>query len=207
MNDGAVCEAPPVVAESAMPLLIGHLTEEVRRGTALGATACVWHRGELVFDGAIGDRENDQLLTPAHDVPWFSASKIASSVAVARAWELGAFELDEPVATYIPEFSGGGKDAITCRDLWTHAAPLQAVDRSINTSMSRSDALERIYAGEADADPKGTGYLGHAGMLLLGEVVARRTGIRFADFFDQEVARPLGLRSRIGARAPSRCFT
>lgn len=201
MNNGAVNEAPPMVSESAMPLLVGHMTEEIRKGTALGATASVWHRGELVFDGAVGDRDNDQRLTPAHDVPWFSASKVAGSVAVARAWEQGAFELDEPVSTHLPEFSGGGKDAITCRDLWTHAAPLQAVDRSINTSMSWNHALERICAAEADTEPEDTGYLGHAGMLLLAEVVARRAAIPFADFFDREVAEPLGLTSRLGTPA------
>lgn len=176
-----------------MPLLLGLMTGEAHRGTALGATACVWHHNELIFGGAVGDRGNGQRLTPADDVPWFSASKIASSVAVARAWEQGIVDTDEPVSAYIPEFAGGGKEAITCREVWTHAAPLQAVDRSINTSMTWHEALERICAGEADTDPEGTGYLGHVAMLLLGEVVARRTGIAFADFFDREVARPLGL--------------
>lgn len=186
-----------------MPLLVEHMVKEIRSGTALGAAACVWHRGELIFDGAVGDRRENQPLTPTDDVPWFSASKIASSVAVARAWEQGVLDIDEPVSAYVPEFAGGGKEAITCRDLWTHAAPLQAVDRSINTSMSWSEALERVCAGEVDrdTDANGTGYLGHVGMLLLGEAVARRTGIAFADFFDREVARPLKRTSRLGGAA------
>lgn len=187
-----------------MPILHGCLSDEVRKGTALGAAATVWHRGELVFDSAVGNRVDNQRLTPADDVPWFSASKIASSVAVARAWEQGALDLDEPVSTYIPEFAGGGKETITCRQLWTHTAPLQAVDRLINTSMSSNEALERIYAGDADTDSgtMETGYLGHAGMLLLGEVVTRRTGIAFAEYLQQQVAQPLGLSSRLGAPAP-----
>lgn len=189
------------VLDVAMPRLTRALEEEVDRGSALGASAHVRHHARVVFDAAIGRRDHHQPLSAEDDVPWFSASKIASSIAVARAWERGLLDLDERVSTYLPEFAGGGKDRITCRQLWTHSAPLQGADRAVNTSMSWPDAIDRICSAEADGESGGTGYLGHAGMLLLGEIVARRSGIPFADFLNQEVAAPLTLRSRLGPPA------
>lgn len=186
--------------DSALPLLARCLEAEVESGTALGATARVVYHGEVIFDFACGLRDGHRPLSLSDDVPWYSASKIASSVAVARAWELGLFDIDRPVSAYVPEFAGAGKETITGRQLWTHKAPLQEADRSVNTSMSWSEAIERICATAADdgAETGRGGYLGHAGMLLLGEIVARRSGTGFADFFDQEVAGPLRLRSRVG---------
>jgi CubicO group peptidase (beta-lactamase class C family) len=101
----------------------------------------------------------------------------------------------------MPTESYGNFGLITVRHLWTHSAPLLSIDRAINTSMSREVAISRICAAEADADGDAgnrVGYLGHVGMLLLGEVVARRSGTAFADFSAQELAEPLGLRSRLG---------
>lgn len=197
---GVVEQTGVVVRDPVLPLVARCLEQEVERGTALGAAAHVLYRGEVVFEFACGRRDEHRMLTAGDVVPWFSVSKIASSVAVACAWEVGLFDLDEPVASYIPEFRGGGKDAITLRQLWTHTAPLLAVDRAVNTSMSWEEAISLICATEADADRDGgvrVGYLGHSGMLLLGEVVARRSGTDFARFFAQEVAVPLGLRSRL----------
>lgn len=196
---GVVEQNGVVVRDPMLPLVAWCLEQEVERGTALGATAHVRYRGEVVFEFACGHRDEDHLLTATDVVPWFSVSKIASSVAVARAWEVGLFDLDEPIASYISEFRGGAKDAITIRDLWTHTAPLLAVDSTVNTSMSWDEAIRRICAAEADRDAGiRVGYLGHSGMLLLGEVVARRSGTDFAGFFAREVAMPLGLRCRLG---------
>lgn len=196
-------EQTGVVVRAPTPSLVAWcLEQEVERGTALGAAAHVRYRGEVVIDFACGRRDEHQLLTATDIVPWFSVSKIAASVAVARAWEVGLFDLDEPVASYIPEFRGGAKDEITIRHLWTHTAPLLAVDSAVNTSMSWKEAIRRICAAEADGDAGiRVGYLGHSGMLLLGEVVARRSGTDFAEFFAREVAVPLGLRSRLGGPA------
>lgn len=180
------------------------LAQEVERGSALGASAHVILNGEVVFDFACGRHSDDRPLQTSDDVPWFSMSKVASTVAIARAWERGLFDLDEPVSSYIPEFRGGGKDDITIRQLWTHTAPLLTVDRGINTAMSQDEALSTICFATADdnRDDRGqVGYLGHAGFLLLSEVVTRRSEISFANFFAQEVAMPLRLRSRLGLPA------
>jgi CubicO group peptidase (beta-lactamase class C family) len=160
-------------------------------------------RSEAVVDvvEGVARREPPASLGPSTPVPWFSASKLLSTIGVARAWEDGAFGLDDRVADHLPAFAGGGKDDITIRHLWTHTAPLVGADRAVNTTMTRQDALKVIYASHADPDwtpGERASYLGHVSMLLLAEVVAASTGTALAQVLDEQVTGPLRLSSGLG---------
>ena len=55
-----------------------------------------------------------------------SVTKVmATTFAVMLSVDRGELDLDAPVHTYLPDFRGGGKDAITIRHLLTHRAGLQ----------------------------------------------------------------------------------
>lgn len=54
--------------------------------------------------------------------PWPSSGKPISAAAVTRLWEKGLLDLDEPVATCIPEFAANGKGGVTARHILTHTA-------------------------------------------------------------------------------------
>jgi CubicO group peptidase (beta-lactamase class C family) len=169
--------------------------------THLGAVVVVYEDGAPATEVAVGERASGARLQIEDAVPWFSVSKILSSIGIARAWELGYFGLDDPVGDYLDGFgSVQKKQDIALRHVWTHCAPILTVDRSLNTSMTVAQAVERIEAAEPDGWAPGTrgGYLGHAGALILAEVVERCTGITFNEFIEREVVGPLGLRSRFG---------
>ena len=69
-------------------------------------------------------------MTPATIVEWASATKAVTSCAVALLWESAAFDLDDPVCRYVPEFAARAKQGITVRHLLTHTAGLtDPVDR------------------------------------------------------------------------------
>ena len=78
-----------------------------------GAQLFVSRRGEGITDQAFGDIEPDTAL------PWRSATKAVTTVAVARLWEQGLFALDDRVADYVPGFA---TDALTIREVLTHSA-------------------------------------------------------------------------------------
>ena len=44
-------------------------------------------------------------------LPWFSATKPATAVAVLQQWERGSLDPDDPVARHVPEFGAAGKRA------------------------------------------------------------------------------------------------
>ncbi|MFE6893448.1 serine hydrolase domain-containing protein [Streptomyces sp. NPDC057694] len=181
----------------------GALAQVVSQGRCLGATLRVLHDGVEVLDLAVGDANATQMMTTSAVVPWFSASKLAATVAVARAWELGLLDPKDRVVQHLPEFTGPGKDDIRIEHLLTHTAPLRAVDRETGRRFSdgRHALLKLVLNGDADPDwTPGTraAYLGHAGYLLLDEIVRRGSGRPFPDFLHQQVTAPLRLTSRLG---------
>ncbi|MFI1092702.1 serine hydrolase domain-containing protein [Streptomyces sp. NPDC020917] len=179
------------------------LAEIVSQGRCLGAALRVLHDGVEVLDLAVGDANATQVMATGTAVPWFSASKLAATVAVARAWELGLLHPSDRVVQHLPEFAGPGKDDIRIEHLLTHTAPLRAVDRETGRRFAdgRHALLEFVLNGDADPDwTPGTraAYLGHAGYLLLDEIVRRGSGRPFPDFLHQQVTAPLRLTSRLG---------
>ncbi|MEU9021503.1 serine hydrolase domain-containing protein [Actinomadura sp. NPDC048394] len=65
----------------------------------------------------------------------------------------------------------------------------------------RDDLVQMIVTAQADPDwvpGRRAGHLGHAGYLMLDEIVARAGGMTFAEFQQRQVIEPLGLASRSG---------
>jgi CubicO group peptidase (beta-lactamase class C family) len=186
------------------PERITRLVQDSGSRLALGLTLQVRLSSEVAVDLAVGRArtQSPQRLRQSTPVPWFSASKLLTTIGIARAWEDGAFGLGDRVTQYLPAFATGGKDGITIRDLWSHTAPLVRADRSVNTSMTWTEAIDLICRTPADsAWPPGqrAAYLGHASFLILAEITSQVTGLSFRRFLGQQVLAPLGLSARLGA--------
>jgi CubicO group peptidase (beta-lactamase class C family) len=96
-----------------------------------------------------------------------------------------------------PEFGGAGKEAVTIRHLLTHTAGLANADGILQGTPwreSRAENLARIYAATPEYEP-GTraGYHAAAGMSVLGEVVARVSGLPYDRYVREEIFGPLGM--------------
>ncbi|OIJ89000.1 hypothetical protein BIV25_35570 [Streptomyces sp. MUSC 14] len=177
--------------------------EEVTAGTCTGVQARELLHRRTVMDFALGEESPGVPLTAGSGVPWFSVSELPAGPALARAWELGLLGPDDLVRDHLPEFTGGGRDAVTVRHPWSHTAPLRAADRAAGGAFDQGwdKLIALICATDADPDRipgQRAAHLGHAGYLLLGEIVARRSGTAFADFLRTEVTEPLGLSAALG---------
>ncbi|HEY8574012.1 serine hydrolase domain-containing protein [Phenylobacterium sp.] len=118
------------------------LADMVASGRAAGVSALVWQDGRERYFGTSGfaDREARRPMTRDTLVQIWSMTKPVTGVALMQLWEQGRFQLDDPVALYLPEFGAmrvlAGKDAagqptygpasrpITVRDLMRHTAGL-----------------------------------------------------------------------------------
>ena len=108
----------------------------------------------------------------------------------------GAFSLDQPVCSLIPEFRGG-KEKVLLRHLFTHTSGLP-------DQLPESPQLRGSHAPLADfvratcATPllfaPGTHISYQSmGILLLGEIVERLTGMRLRDYLRERLFAPLGM--------------
>ncbi len=180
-----------------VPLVRAAIEEGIERGLHLGAQLYVSLGGRAVADAAVGENRPGEPLRRDTLSLWLSASKPVVAVAVARLWERGLLELDDPVVRHLPEFAANGKERITLRHLLTHTSGIRMLD----VGWPR-DSWEEIVARIAAAKPeprwepgRKAGYHTSSSWFVLGEVVRRLTGVEFERAVREEVFEPLGMES------------
>jgi CubicO group peptidase (beta-lactamase class C family) len=172
-----------------------------------GASYAVDVNGELVVDVWGGYRdvartkpwESDTLVRVA------STSKVVVTIAMLMLWDRGLIDLDEPVATYWPEFAQNGKAAITTRQVLVHRAGVPGFGRAITledvVDWDRMVGLMERTAVWYEPGTR-TGYQHMTFGYILGELVGRVSGRPFGQFVAEEITGPLGADFHFALTAP-----
>lgn len=176
----------------------------VERGLHFGVQLHVIYRGDVVADLAWGDSLPGQPLSTDHWLPWLSAGKPITAVAVAQLVEEGVLTWDTPVSQIISEFGVSGKSGITLRHLLTHTAGLRQVDYGWPDS-SWEESIRRICAAPVDADAmpgQTAGYHVASTWFLLGEILQRCDQQPIEQILNKRVFGPCGMPESRIAMAP-----
>jgi CubicO group peptidase (beta-lactamase class C family) len=187
----------------------GAVADQFRRNfverNELGAAIAVVRDGELVVDLWGGHRDKRRTKPWGRDtlVTVWSTTKGMSATTMAIAHSRGLFALDEPVATYWPEFAQNGKATITVRQLLQHEAGLAVIDTPLTLDIiANHDQLGEILAAQPPGWIPGSSQGYHAQSLGWYESqLLRRVdpgGRTIGQFFAAEVARALGVEFYIG---------
>lgn len=168
-----------------------------------GAAVCVWVGGVPVADlwGGYADIANTRAWARNTLVNIFSTGK--ALVAVAAAWlvEQGLAGLDQPVASYWPEFAKSGKDRITLRQILSHRAGLPAIAEPLPDGAALDWPLMiRALENQAPWWEPGTAHGYHVNTFgfLVGEIVRRTAGMTLGRLIREEVTGPLDADIHIG---------
>jgi CubicO group peptidase (beta-lactamase class C family) len=168
-----------------------------------GAACCIYFQGQKVVDLWGGQRSPGSDWQADTLALTFSVTKGMAAAALVVAHSRGLFDLDMPVAEYWPDFAQGGKERITVRQLLTHQAGLISLDESLTIeTVADRDRLAQILARQKPAWQPGTRHGYHT--LTLGwyqsELLRRidPAGRTIGQFFQDEIAGPLGLHFYIG---------
>ncbi|WP_250402350.1 serine hydrolase domain-containing protein [Streptomyces cellostaticus] len=183
--------------------------ENFARHGDIGAAVCVYRYGHPVVDlwGGIADPRSGRPWTRDTLQLVYSVTKGATATAVHWLAQRGELDLDEPVATYWPEFAVSGKADIPVRWLLSHQAGLVALDQPV--PLNDALAWHPMAAALAAQRPVWTpgaahGYHGRTWGWLVGEVIRRVSGRTPGRFFADEIAAPLDLDFFIGLPADER---
>src|SRR5262245_56041293 len=89
------------------------------RGSDEGASLAVAMNGAVVVDlwGGYSDVAHSRAWERDTVVRVCSTSKVVVALATLMLWDRGRLDLDEPIATYWPEFAQNGKDTVTARQV------------------------------------------------------------------------------------------
>ncbi|MCG8652313.1 MAG: beta-lactamase family protein, partial [Pirellulales bacterium] len=94
------------VSQQALDRAKQEMTKAVDEGKVAGIVHLVWHRGKVVHleTAGVADVDDGTPFTKNTIVRIYSMTKPITSVAAMTLFEQGKFELDDPVAKYIPAF-------------------------------------------------------------------------------------------------------
>jgi CubicO group peptidase (beta-lactamase class C family) len=170
-----------------------------------GAVAFVARGGKIVKQTAYGYSAkyvDGSFTEMEHPIPMqentifdlASISKIFTSTAAMILYEQGLFQLDDPVAKYIPEFAQNGKENVTIRQLLTHTSGFTAWIPLYTQGTSRDDRLQIVFK-QPLKNPPGTHYeYSDLNMITIGALVERLSGKREDVFVKEHITKPLGMK-------------
>ncbi len=164
---------------------------------------CLTVGGETVVDlwGGIADQKTGAAWTKDTVSIVFSCTKGATALCAHILASRGKLDLDAPVAELWPEFAKNGKERATTRMMLDHSVGVPALRAKVKDSGPYEwDYMTGLLAEEAPFWEPGTrnGYQGFAFGWTVGEMVRRAAGMSLGTFFQNEIAKPLGLDFWIG---------
>jgi CubicO group peptidase (beta-lactamase class C family) len=169
----------------------------------VGASVSVTVGGETVVDlwGGIADRKSGAAWHKDTVSIVFSCTKGATALCAHILASQGKLDLDAPVVELWPEFGQHGKEHVTTRMMLDHSAGVPALRARIkNSGPYEWDYMTGLLAAEEPFWPPGTrnGYHGFTFGWTVGEMVRRASGQSLGAFFQEQVAKPLGIDFWIG---------
>jgi CubicO group peptidase (beta-lactamase class C family) len=169
----------------------------------VGASVCITHEGKTVVD-LWGGTANLQT-----NAPWqwdtvatiFSCTKGAVAICAHVLVSRGLLDIEAPVTEYWPEFGQKGKDNATVHMMLDHSVGVPSWHEPLKPggAFDWDYMAERLAAEEPWWKP-GTrnGYHMISFGWTVGELVRRVSGKSLGTFFQDEIAKPLGIDFWIG---------
>ncbi len=152
-----------------------------------GCVVLVARQGKIVWLKAYGHRQVEpvkEMMTTDSVFDVASVTKpVATGTSVMMLVDQGKLNLDQPVASYWPEFGENNKQSITLRHLLTHQSglsPRYSPD-PLNLQVIAAPGEKFVYSC--------------AGCIVAGDMVRRKSGETLPEFTKNRLFRPLGMTS------------
>lgn len=209
------------MSSAALNSATARLQKHIDDGEIAGVVAAVARDGKLVYQVALGklDRERDADMREDALFRIYSMSREITSVAALRLFEEGAFNFDDPVSKYLPEFSdqrvllnSESTDLeatrprvgeMTIAHLLTHTSGLGSRSSALyreNNVRDRAQSLDAMVSKAARVplfqDP-GTEFRYGIHATIIGKLIEVWSGQPFEEYLQQNLLAPLGMTSTL----------
>jgi CubicO group peptidase (beta-lactamase class C family) len=180
-----------------VPEIRDALQDAIDRRVIPGAVFWIEREGAKLH-GAIGQRAvipKKEAMTEDTIFDVASLTKVvATTPCIMLLVEQGKIRLDAPAKTYLPEFTGEGRENITVRHLLTHTSGMKP-DIALEPKWSGyATGIHMVCTVAPDHAPDVEFRYSDINFIVLGEIVHRVTGLHLDEFAKQQVFGPLGMK-------------
>ncbi len=198
----AFISAPRAIAAAALDRATLHkmdveIEQGIEDGRCPGAVLWVEH-GRSRYSKAYGNRALElEMEEMTKDTIFDLASLtkvVAGTPAIMLLIERGQVKLDAPIQTYIPEFKGEGREAVTVRHLLTHTSGLLPDIETKTGWQGRKTAVAKACQEPLRSTPGTRFVYSDVNLFMVGEIVERVSGSSLEDFVRKEIYEPLKMR-------------
>jgi uncharacterized protein YbbC (DUF1343 family)/CubicO group peptidase (beta-lactamase class C family) len=190
--------AAPGVDAQRLALIDQVVNAAIKERQLPGAVVLVGRRDAIVYEKVFGNRALEPSQEPMTLDTMFDMASLTKVVATTTCAmiliEDGKIRLSDRVAAYIPGFDRYGKGSITIRQLMTHTSGLRP-DLDMSEEFSDYDTAIVRATEEIPTSPPGERFVySDINYFLLGDIIARVSGMSLDKFAAARVFGPLGMR-------------
>jgi len=173
-----------------------------------GAVVLIGHNDKVVFEQAYGNRKlagepdlygNLSAAEPMTKDTIFDMASLTKSLVTATAmmqlYEARKFQLDDPVAKYLPAFAANGKESVTIRELLTHYSGLPAdIDLKDPWGLvtpDKAEGIRRAMDSPLESKPGTTFKYSDINFITLGALIEKLSGQPLDEYAEQHIFTPL----------------
>lgn len=176
------------------------LNNLVADGRERGMQVAAYVDGRLAVNAwaGVADASSGRLVDEGTLFPVYSTGKGMTATLIHQIVERGLISYETPIAEVWPEFGTHGKDRITLRQALNHSSGIPQMPAGLShAELCDWDTMCRKIAELEPLWTPGTRMEYHAMTFgwILGEVARRVDGRPFAKLLEEEICRPLGIKT------------
>lgn len=154
----------------------------------------------ILFSGAYGEANKDFHIKNTIETKFNIASgtKPFTSMSIMLLVQKGILSINDPVKKYLPDFPFG--DKITLFHCLTHTSGLGHYTDEYYEKMHRVRGFDEflrqfVYKEKLLFDPGTQFSYSNSGVVVLGAVIEKVSGMKYADFLNESIFTPLGMKN------------
>lgn len=193
MSEAALLQIDPIINQAISDKVMPGAVTFVARGGKIVKHDAYGYAAKYI-DSSLTEMKNPISMQTDTIFDLASISKIFTATAVMILFEKGLFKLDDPVASYIPEFAANGKENVTIRQLLTHTSGFTAWIPLYAQGNSRAERLQLVFNQPLKNNPGSTYEYSDLNMITLGVLIERLSNQRQDEFVKKHITEPLGMK-------------
>src|ERR1700730_13064909 len=195
LGTASFAQDTPVESTAGFSHIAPLIDAAIARHELPGAVVLAGHGDTIAYHHAFGQRAVAPIAEAMTEDTIFDLASltkvVATTTSVMKLMEEGRIRLNDPVASFIPEFGKYGKNGTTIRHLLTHTSGLRP-DLELEVEFNGPEEAIRLAIEEVPTASPGERFVySDINFFLLGDIVRRVSGERLDRYAKAHIFEPL----------------